>query len=703
MKWTGRAARLVWFGVLAGILIACAAVPAGALAGYAARAEIGAFETLPQPLHIPADAQATRLYARDGTTLLATFYAENRTDVALAQVSPAMRQAVLAAEDVRFYEHGAVDIRSIARAFVVDLRGAAPVQGASTLTMQYVRNIRKEDPSLTPQQRRAATADTLLRKLTEIRYAVALEHGLSKNDILQRYLNTTYFGAGAYGVDAASHTYFGRPPDDLTVTESALLAGLLQAPDADNPLTGDRDRALTRRAYVLDAMARAGDISPSLAARLATSPLGLHPAPTPNGCVQSPAAASGAGFFCAYLRQWWDAQPTFGATPAERDDRLLRGGYTVVTSLDPRVQAEALRQARSVYGYHNPRALPLAVVEPGTGRVRALAVNRRYSLAANPAGQRDYPNTVEQLVAGGGPITGYRTGSTFKLFTLLAALSAGLPLDTSFDAPARLITRWPDTGPDACGGRYCPANANPPWMDGRRTMWDAFGRSVNTYYVWLESKLGPPRAVAMAQRLGITFRAASDARMAATSAAGWGAFTLGVTDTTPLDLAEAYATIAADGVYCRPLPVESVTDADGRQVPVGPQCTQAVDPDVAHAAADVARCPVGQQSYFGRCDGGTAESVAAIFAGRPVAGKTGSSQGNATETFVAIRPQLVAAGTAADPADPRDRVGAAVSFDVDRAVATTLAYALAGQPWQSFPPPSTAIAFGHGRGRHAQL
>jgi membrane peptidoglycan carboxypeptidase len=703
MNRTARAARLGWFGVLAGILVACAAVPAGALAGYAAEAGFGAFLSLPQALHIPADAQATRVYARDGTTLLATFYDENRTDVALNRVSPAMREAVLAAEDIRFYEHGAVDLRSIARAFVADLRGGATVQGASTLTMQYVRNVRKDDPSLSPQQRRAATADTPLRKLTEIRYAVALEHRLSKNDILERYLNTAYFGAGAYGVDAASHTYFGRPPDELTVPESALLAGLLQSPNADNPLFGDRSRALSRRAYVLDAMARAGYISASSAARLAAAPLGLHPAPTPNGCLQSPAAASGAGFFCAYLRQWWDAQPAFGATPAERDGRLLRGGYTVVTSLDPQVQAEALRQARSVYGYDNPRALPIAVVEPGTGRVRALAVNTRYRLAANPAGQRDYPNTVEQLVAGGGPITGYRTGSTFKLFTLLAALSAGLPLDTSFDAPARLVTQWPDDGPDACAGRYCPANANPRWMDGRRTMWDAFGRSVNTYYVWLESKVGPARAVAMAQRLGMTFRAPSDARMAATSADSWGAFTLGVTDTTPLDLAEAYATIAADGVYCRPLPVESVTDAAGRGVPVGPRCTRAVDPDVAHAALDVARCPVGQQSHFGRCDGGTAAAVANIFAGRPVAGKTGSSEGNATETFVAVTPQLVAAGTAADPAEPRDRVGAAVSGEVDRAVATTLAYALAGQPWQSFPPPSAAIAFGRGPGPTAQL
>ena len=487
-----RGARLAWCGTLAGTLVASTMLPAAALIWFVAQAWVGAFAGLPADLRIPPDPQATRVYARDGRTLLATFYAENRTDVPLARVAPSMQRAVLAAEDIRFYEHGAVDVRSVARALVTDVRGRAPIQGASTLTMQYVRNVRKEDPSLTPQQRRGATADTPARKLAEMRYAVALESRLSKKDILERYLNIAYFGAGAYGVDAASRTYFDKRPAELTVAEAALLAGLLQSPDTDNPLTGDRTRALLRRGYVLGEMARAGAISTASARRLAATPLALRPTPTPNGCVGSPGASSGAGFFCAYLRQWWDAQTTFGATPREREDRLLRGGYTVVTSLDPRVQTKARREAESVYPDGSRRALPMAVVEPGTGRVRALAVNRRYGLAANPAGQRD------------GPIAGYQAGSTFKLFTLLAALSAGLPLDTSFDAPTRLRTRWPDAGPDRCGDRYCPENANPGWMDGHRTMWDAFGRSVNTYYVWLESQVGPARVVATPSAAPVT-------------------------------------------------------------------------------------------------------------------------------------------------------------------------------------------------------
>jgi membrane peptidoglycan carboxypeptidase len=232
-------------------------------------------------------------------------------------------------------------------------------------------------------------------------------------------------------------------------------------------------------------------------------------------------------------------------------------------------------------------------------------------------------------------------------------------------------------------------------MDGRRTMWDGFGRSVNTYFVWLEEQIGPDRAVAMAQRLGITFRAASDAALARDSAGGWGSFTLGVADTTPLDLASAYATIAADGRHCPPLPVLSITDPSGVHISAGePQCDQAVDPDVAHAAADAARCPVGQQSTFHRCNGGTATVVSSIVGGRPVAGKTGSSENNATETFVGVTPQIAVAAIAADPDNPHDHVGAGIASSVDAAVARTMAVALRGQPWLDFPAPSRAIAFG---------
>jgi membrane peptidoglycan carboxypeptidase len=367
---------------------------------------------------------------------------------------------------------------------------------------------------------------------------------------------------------------------------------------------------------------------------------------------------------------------------------LRRGGYTVVTTLEPGVQRAAAAQARAVYSIKNRKALPIAVVQPGTGKVLALAVNRRYGTGKSAA------DTVNPLISGGGGVYGYPSGSTFKLFTMLAALQAGLPLNTGFDAPARLVTSWPDSGPGNCGGEYCPGNANPAWMDGYRTMWDAFGRSVNTYFVHLEEQVGPAAVVAEAKNLGISFAAPSDARQAATGADTWGSFTLGVVDTTPLELASAYATVAADGRYCAPLPVASITDARHAAVPVAAGCRQAIPADVARAAADAARCPVGQQGAYGGCDGGTAAQVDGIFGGRPVAGKTGSTEDNTTETFVGFTPAVAAAGIAADPADPSDHVGSAVEASVVTAVARTLRTADGDGSRPGFPPPSEALAFG---------
>jgi membrane peptidoglycan carboxypeptidase len=353
-----------------------------------------------------------------------------------------------------------------------------------------------------------------------------------------------------------------------------------------------------------------------------------------------------------------------------------------------------------VYGYASARARPTAVVEPGTGRVLAMAVNRHYSLAANPAGQQNRPNTVNQLIAGGGDIDGYQAGSTFKMFTMLAALEEGRTLDTGFDAPSSLVSQYPASGEGSCDGYWCPANANPAWMDGYRTMWTGFGRSVNTYFVWLEQQVGAEKAVEMAQRLGITFRADADATFAKDNAADWGSFTLGVAATTPLDLANAYATVAAEGKYCSPLPVVSITDASGNKVSAGdPSCQQVISADVARAATDAARCPVGQSSAFGRCDGGTATQVTSILGGRPVAGKTGSSENNSTETFVGYTPPLAVAAIAANPDDPTDHVGSAVQSEVITAVARIMASALEDQPEQEFGTPSMELAFGSGERR----
>ncbi len=678
-------------GLLAGLVLALAALPGGLLGGFAARAALGAYADLPDALRTPVQPQRSYLYANDGTTLITTFYDVNRTDVSLDEIAPVMRQAIIAAEDRRFYSHGGADLRGIARALVANVKGGGTEQGGSTLTMQYVRNVLKTDPNRTPEERQAATEQTVGRKLQEIRYANALEQSLSKDEILNRYLNIAYFGSGAYGVAAASQRYFGKAPADLTLGEAALLAGLVQSPDAYSPIDGDKDQALARRGYVLDAMAETGAITPQQAAAAKTEPLTLRPTAQPNGCTATAQGHDDWGFFCDYLRRWWLTQPAFGSTPEEREQALRRGGYRVVTTLDPEIQQTAQEQATKVYGYGNKRALPIAAVEPGTGRVLAMAVNRHYSLDANPDGQANHPNTVNPLISGGASVDGYQAGSTFKMFTMLAALEAGKPLSTGFDAPSRLPTRYASDDEGNCDGTWCPANANPQWMDGYRMMWDGFGRSVNTYFVWLAEQVGEDKVVEMAQRLGITFRADSDAAFARDNAANWGAFTLGVAATTPLDLANAYATVAAEGTYCTPLPVVSVTAPDGGAVDVAqPSCKRVLEPDVARAATDAARCPVGQQSAFDQCNGGTATAVDRIV-GRPVAGKTGSSERNATETFVGYTPQVAVAGIAANPDDVTDLVGSAVQAKVIDAVARTIKTALAGKPVADFTAPSRAL------------
>jgi membrane peptidoglycan carboxypeptidase len=678
--------RLTGAILMTAVIAAAAAVPTAVVLAAGTQWANKHDAPLPPQLITPPDAQATRIYASDGKTLITSFYDENRHDVGLAQIATVMQQAMVAAEDTRFYQHGGVDAKGVLRALVSDTRSGGAEQGASTLTMQYVRNVLKEDPDLTAAEQKEATEDTLPRKLREAQYAIELEKVVTKPQILQNYLNVVYFGDGAYGIDAASETFFDTTPAKLDLAEAALLAGIVQSPDTDNPMTGSKAQARVRQQYVLGALTKTGAITPAQQAKALAEKLKFRSAAQPNGCVDAAGGTAGWGFFCDYLQRWWDTQPAFGSTATQRDQALRRGGYTVVTTLSPDIQAKAAAQSRTVYSDKNHKVLPIAVVQPGTGKVMALAVNREYGTGKG--------QTVNPLITGGAGLHGYPTGSTFKMFTMLAALQAGMPLNTVYNSPAKLPTEWPDGGPGNCGGKYCPGNDNPSWMDGDRTMWDGFGRSVNTYFVHLEEQVGPPAAVAEAKKLGISFSAPSDAKLAQ-NPDGWGSFTLGVVDTTPLELAEAYATVASGGTYCKPLPVNKITGPQGNQISVGPQCSQVLPADIAHAAADAARCPVGQQSTYGKCDGGTAQQVAAMFdGGRQVAGKTGSSEGNITESFVGFTTTLTAAGTAADPTDPNDHVGSAVEANVVNAVGHTLRFAVGDASYPDFTPPSTQLAFG---------
>ncbi|GGM85424.1 transglycosylase domain-containing protein [Dactylosporangium sucinum] len=700
---------LLLCGLLAGVVVAAATFPALAMSGLSAKAGADHFEGLPTTFDVLPSPQISYVYASDGTTLLAMMYDENRRDVPITDVAPVMAQAIVAAEDTRFYQHHGVDLKGVARAFVNNQNGGDQ-QGASTLTMQYVRQVSAYS-ARTPQEVVEATDKTPGRKVREMKLAIALEKKLSKEQILERYLNISSFGHGAYGIFAASHVYFDKDPKDLTLPEAALIAGLVKAPTTNDPATAEGlPRALDRQKYVLGQMVTMGYITRQQADEAAATELTIVGRRAPEGCEAVQRPDLGAGFMCDYLRRWWLEQPAFGADAYERQNKLRSGGYTIISSMSVQAQAAAFKYAQNQPGagdsvkMGDSEAVMLAAIEPGTGRVQALATNRNFSNdqthngpSTNPSkkGQKgNYPNTTVPLITGGPEIPGYQAGSSFKIFSAVAALEAGLPLSHTENVQKQFMSDYPvdPSSPTACNGaHYCPKNSGD--QAGDFNMWQSFGMSLNTYFVPLQQKVGAEKVVDVAQRLGIQFRSANDAKLAA-DAHLWGAFTLGVSDTTPLDLANAYATLAADGTYCAPTPIVEIRDLNGNKIDAGgPQCKQVVDPDVARAAVDMARCPVGDQSAFNACpDGGTAAGVHGQV-DRPVAGKTGTTDSEKSATFVVMAKQLAVAGIVTDPDNPQ--TNKTMSHPViNNAVAHTLKDALAGVPAVNFTPPSHAKAFG---------
>ncbi|GAA4245707.1 transglycosylase domain-containing protein [Dactylosporangium darangshiense] len=705
-------ASLLLCGLFAGVVVAAAVFPGLAASGLAAKGGSDAFENLPTDLDVLPSPQISYIYASDGTTLLAMMYDENRRDVPISDVSPAMQQAIVAAEDTRFYEHRGVDLKGVARAFVNNENGGDQ-QGASTLTMQYVREATAYSAQ-TPQEVVDATAKTSGRKLREMKLAMALEKKLTKQQILEKYLNISPFGHGAYGIYAAAHVYFNKDPKDLSLAESALLAGLVKAPSTNDPATADGlPKAIAREGYVLDQMVALKYITAQQRDEAKATKLTIVGQRTPEGCESVQRADLGAGFLCDYLRRWWLDQPAFGADELERENRLHSGGYTIISSLNVKTQAAAFKYAKDQpevgssekVGMGNPEAVMVAAVEPGTGRVQALATNRNFSNdqtnnkpSTNPAkkGQKgNYPNTTVPFITGGPDVPGYQAGSSFKIFTAVAALESGIPLSHTEDVQAQFVSDYPidANSPAACNGpHYCPRNSTGDPV-GTFNMWQGFGLSLNTYFVPLEQRVGADHVVDVAKRLGIQFRSPSDAAFAK-DAKEWGAFTLGVSDTTPLDLANAYATLAADGMYCAPTPITEIKDLKGNKVDAGqPKCRSVVSADVARAAVDMARCPVGDQSAFNACpNGGTATGVRGDV-GRPVAGKTGTTDSGKSATFVAMTKQLAVAGILTDPDNPQ--TNRTMSHPVvNNAVAYTLKAGLQGLPVVNFTAPSRQKAFG---------
>jgi membrane peptidoglycan carboxypeptidase len=696
-----NAGSLVICGLLAGVVVAAASFPAVAMSGLAAKAGSEGFANLPSELKEQTAPQVTRLLASDGKTQIAVMYDEFRSDVPQSEISPNMQNAIVAAEDHKFREHPGVDGKGLVRAFVNNNNGGSQ-QGASTLTMQYVR-MSLAYGATTPQEAIDATKDSPERKITEMKYALQIEKKLSKDEILTRYLNMAPFGNGAYGVYAGSQVYFKKQPKDLTIAQAALLAGMVKAPTAFDPTTpSGYPQALDRRNYIIDNMVELKFITKAQGDEAKKEKLAKTTSRPGNGCTS--VKKNQWGFFCDYFYRWWMSQEAFGANSYERERQLKSGGYNIVTSLDMKAQESANEEiAGTGMKDTNENALLLAGVEPGTGEVKVLAANRKYKLDngknkphSNPdlraEGQRgSYPNTTNPIITGGGSISGYQAGSVFKMFTMVAALESGMELSHSITSGATAKTGYviDPSSPSACPGThfYCPKNASAS-EQGTFNMWTGFGKSVNTYFVPLQEQVGADKAVDVSKRFGVQYRADSDAKLVspASTAKTFGAFTLGVTSSTPLDMANAYAVLAGDGMYCKPTPIKSITSSDGSKVDVGqPSCTRATPKDVARKALDAARCPVGDQAQLGSCGGSTYGAARGIV-DHPIYGKTGTTDGDKTASLIVGSQDLVVAGYLVNP-DWQNHSDKMSHDIVNPAVAKTMRDYMKGKESKQFKKP----------------
>ncbi len=711
-----NATSLLICGLLAGVVVAAAAFPAAAMSGLAAKAGGQTFASLPSELKDFSSPQITRIYASDSKTQISQFYDEFRSDVPLKEISKFMQDAIIAAEDRDYFNHNGVDLKGVARAFVSNSGKADSKQGASTITMQYVR-MSLAYSATNPQEVIDATKDSPKRKITEMKYAIQVEKELTKEQILERYLNIAPFGNQTYGVFAASQVYFNKKPKDLTAGQAAMLAGMVKAPSSFNPTTADGYPQIQARRnnYIIPSMVESGALTQQQAAAAIKEAIPRKVKPVGNGCVS--VAKNNWGFFCDYFYRWWMGREEFGATPYDRERRLKSGGYRIVTSLDVKAQNQARERIADRISEKNQNALLLAAVQPGTGKVRILAANRKYKLddpakptnelSSDPRKKKQgirgsYPATTNPLMTGGGDITGYQAGSVFKMFTIIAALEKGYPLSHQIKTEKRYKSKYivERSSPSACEGTFywCPSNSDGGGA-GVYNMWTGFGSSINTYFVPLAEQVGAENVVAVAKRFGVQFRVKQDADYANNqkSANQWGAFTLGVSASTPLDMANAYATLAGDGMYCEPTPIEQITTQDGEKLDIGkPQCIRATSKDVARAAIDAGRCPVGDSAQLGRCAGSTARDTKRVV-GHPVFGKSGTTDGEKTASLIAGTTSLVVAGYLVNP-DYQNHPDEMKHAVVNPAVYNTLADFMEGKPKVQFKEPENRkIAVGDQR------
>ena len=616
--------KLVAASAFAGLLFAGVAMPVVAVVGVTTTGTVAGFNSIPSQLQTPPLPQQTVLMTADGQRLATLFY-QDRIEVPITEISQVMQDAIVAIEDSRFYEHHGFDLRGTLRALVSNASGSA-VQGGSTITQQYVKNIliasAKDDAEAA-----AATERSPARKLRELRYSLSVERSMSKKEILAGYLNIAYFGAGAYGIEAASRRYFSKSASQLTLPEASLLAGLVQRPYAYDPIAHP-ETAKWRRSIVLSRMADLGYISREKADEVAHQDVSeiLNPTLNSNGCTTSFAA-----FFCDYVVHIVRSSPAFGNTLAERDAFLRKGGLTIVTTLDS-VAQESAQAAVNKYippTDESKKGAAISMVQPGTGNVIAMAQNRTWGISGD--GKTAYNYNVDRAMGG---TIGMQSGSTFKTFVLAAAMEQGLPVGERMYAPGiGSFLGFKNCTDGAIFPEYTTRNAHEE--GGIYDMRTATAKSINTYFVALEQRTGICRPAEIAEALGMRLGNGADlARVPS--------FVLGANEVVPLEMGAAYATCAAHGLHCEPRAILSITDRDGNHLPVPPQaCNQVIKRKVADGVTSLLYTVI-EGNIPGRTGG-------AMNIGRPAAGKTGTTNDSAAVWFAGYTPDLAAAVWVGDP------------------------------------------------------
>ena len=622
--------RLALFCVLAGVLLAGLLFPLAGGMGAASNHASDSVTTGSADI-VGGDVPAVSTMVDAAGNPIAWIYLQRRFEVPTEKIADTMKLAVVSIEDRRFTDHNGVDLPGTLTGLAGFLRGGAETRGGSTIEQQYVKNFNLLVNADTDEERAAAVEATPLRKLREIRTALALDQALSKPEILTRYLNLVSFGNGAYGIQDAARTYFGLDASQLNWQQSALLAGMVQSTSSLNPYTNPRS-ALDRRNVVLDTMI---ENYPDYAEELRAAkeqPLGVLPQPNsiPQGCI----AAGDRAFFCDYALEY------LARAGISKQD-VARNGYLIKTTLDPKVQNSVKKAINTVASPTlDSVASVMSVIRPGKDahRVVAMGDNRSYGLKLE-AGQTVQPQPFT--------LVGDGAGSIFKIFTSAAALDMGMGINALLDVPPFFQgAGLGDSKAPGCPPKtWCVKNAG-----GYRSplsMTDALALSPNTAFAKLIQQVGVGRAVDMAVRLGLrsyaepgsarAYYPKSDESLADyIKRENIGSFTLGPFEINALELSNVAATLASGGVWCPPTPIDKVFDRRGDEVAVPhAKCEQAVPEGLANTLTNA----LSKDTTMGT----GAAAAGSVGWGLPMAGKTGTTESHRSSAFLGYTNQLAAA------------------------------------------------------------